>query len=120
MQNINTMALILMIILFLDSPSGGHAGLGNQGFSLAGTELNLNSNIDDYFWGNVTLAADDRRVVILAGIDVEEAFIQTTSLPYGFTFTGGRMFSDIGYLSISIPHVWDFADAPLVYTAMLG
>ena len=98
---------------------GGHAGLGNQGFSLAGTELNLNSNIDDYFWGNVTLAAHDQGGHS-AGIDVEEAFIQTTSLPYGFTFTGGRMFSDIGYLNNKHPHVWDFADAPLVYTAMLG
>ena len=98
---------------------GNEGGLGSQGFSAAGTELNFNSTINDQFFGNVTLAMHDHGGESV-GVDLEEAYVETTSLPYGFTVTGGRFFSDIGYLNNKHPHVWDFADAPLVYSAMLG
>ena len=51
---------------------------------------------------------------------VEEAFIQTTTLPYGITLKAGRFFSSIGYLNDQHAHTWDFVDNPLAYQAFLG
>jgi hypothetical protein len=53
-------------------------------------------------------------------VSVEEAFVQTTSLPWGFTAKGGRFFGGFGYLNAKHKHTWDFADAPLAYRAFLG
>jgi hypothetical protein len=94
------------------------AGLAPSGLSLGESELTASANVDDRFYGQLTVA--------LAALDsgtevnVEEAFIQTTALPAGFTLKAGRLFSDIGYLNSKHAHAWDFADQPLVYKALLG
>lgn len=94
---------------------GEETGPGERGFSLGESELNISANVDDLFYGNLTLA-----VAPEGGIEVEEAFLQTTALSNGLTLKAGRFFSDIGYLNNRHAHVWDFVDTPLVYRAMLG
>jgi hypothetical protein len=96
-------------------PTGTGIGPGQRGFSLAESELGVYANIDPYFYGglNYSLHPDDTA-------SVEEAFIQTIALSNGFTIKAGRFFSGIGYLNSQHSHVWDFADAPLVYQAFLG
>jgi hypothetical protein len=86
-----------------------------RGFSLAESELGIAANIDPMFYGAMAFAVhpDD-------SVTTEEAFIQTTSLPQGFTLKAGRWFSGIGYLNEQHAHAWDFVDAPLAYTAFLG
>ena len=93
----------------------GEAGLPSRGFSLGESEITLNSNIDPYFYGNLTasISGDD-------DISVEEAYIQTTALPGGITLKGGRFFSAIGYLNERHAHNWSFIDMPLPYRALLG
>ncbi len=88
---------------------------GVRGFSLGESELAINANVDDWLYGNLTasLAPD-------GGVEVEEAYLQTTTLPHGLTLKTGRFFSGIGYLNEQHSHVWDFVDPPLVYRAMLG
>ncbi len=95
--------------------SGGEIGPGNKGFNLGESELGVYANIDTHFYGglNLALAPDN-------SVGIEEAFVQTTSLPYGVTLKMGRFFSGIGYLNDQHPHTWDFADNPLVYQAFLG
>ncbi len=97
---------------------GAEAGLGNKGFALGESELTISSNIDDKFFGQLTLAfsgdADNTEV------SVEEAFFQTLGLGYGLTLKGGRFFSAIGYLNEQHAHAWDFADAPLIYRGLFG
>ena len=95
--------------------AGGGIGPGSRGFSLGESELGLYANVDDKFYGglNLALAPDN-------SIGVEEAFIQTTSLPYGATIKAGRFFSGIGYLNEQHAHAWDFVDNPLAYQAFLG
>jgi hypothetical protein len=94
---------------------GDEAGLPSRGFSLGESEITLNSNIDPYFFGNLTasISGDD-------DISVEEAYIQTTALPGGITLKGGRFFSAIGYLNERHAHNWSFIDMPLPYRALLG
>jgi hypothetical protein len=95
--------------------TGGEIGPGLRGLSLAESELGVYANIDHYFYGglNLALAPDN-------SVGVEEAFVQTTALPAGFTVKGGRFFSGIGYLNEQHAHTWDFVDNPLAYQAFLG
>ena len=95
--------------------AGGEVGPGLRGLSLAESELGIYSNIDHYFYGgiNFSMHADDT-------VSVEEAFVQTSALPYGLTVKGGRFFSGVGYLNEQHAHAWDFVDSPLAYQAFLG
>ena len=94
---------------------GDASSLGTQGFSLGESEVSLSANIDQALYGQVILSYPRE-----GGVDVEEGFIQTTSLPWGFTAKAGRFFSGIGYLNEQHQHAWDFLDAPLPYRAMLN
>lgn len=95
--------------------AGGEIGPGSKGFNLGESELGVYANVDPNFYGglNLSLASDNTA-------SVEEAFIQTTSLPYGITLKAGRYFSSIGYLNDQHAHTWDFVDNPLAYQAFLG
>jgi hypothetical protein len=94
---------------------GGEAGPVSRGFGLSESELGLSANIDQLFYGqaNFAISSDNE-------VSAEEAFVQTTALPAGFTIKGGRFFSGIGYLNEQHAHTWDFVDAPLAYQAFLG
>jgi hypothetical protein len=99
-------------------PVDGEIGPPAEGFSLGETELAISANVDDLFYGSVNLALEQSDSG--TDISVEEAWIQTLSLPGGFSVKAGRMLSDIGYQNSRHPHSWDFVDAPLPYEVMLG
>lgn len=86
-----------------------------RGFTLQETELTVAANIDPNFRGylNLALTPDNQ-------IELEEAYVQTLGLGGGLTVKGGRFLSGIGYNNEIHPHAWDFADAPLAYTAFVG
>ena len=94
---------------------GDETGPGVRGFSLGESEINFSATVDPYFFGNLTLALSPENEVA-----VEEAFLQTTSLPWGFTLRGGRFFSGIGYINEQHAHTWDFADQALPYRVFLN
>jgi hypothetical protein len=96
---------------------GNESDLLPAGLSLNETELAIESNIDDYFHGWASIALDNDNGD--TKVSVEEAYINTLTLPYGLTAKGGRFFSDVGYLNHVHAHAWDFADQPLVYRAFL-
>ena len=54
------------------------------------------------------------------GWNWKRPFFTTRSLPWGFQLKGGKFRSSIGRLNVQHPHVWDFADAPLVNRAFFG
>ncbi len=97
---------------------GGELGPGGSGFSLGESELNLNANVDPRFFANLTLAIEDEDGS--AEIAAEEAWIQTTALPYSLAAKGGRYFSKVGYLNGFHRHADDFVDRPLPYQAFFG
>ena len=98
---------------FIPPPSG--EGLGRRSFNLDESELTVASNVDPYFFGNVTAAIQGGN-----SIDIEEAYFKTLALNNGFTIKGGRFFSGTGYLNEIHSHNWDFVDQPLVYQVFLG
>ncbi len=96
----------------------GETGPGSAGFSLGEAEFNFNASIDSYFFGNLTLAVESEEGETEIGL--EEAWLQTTALPYGTTLTAGRFFSEAGYLNKFHRHADDFVDRPLPYQAFFG
>jgi len=97
------------------TPTLGEVGPGVRGFSLGESELAIAGNIDHHFRGTLiaTITPEDT-------IGVEEGYIQTLSLSYGFTVKAGRFFSAVGYLNQIHAHAWDFTDAPLANKVFLG
>jgi hypothetical protein len=96
-------------------PTLGEVAPGPRGFSLGESELNLSANIDPYFRGTGIFALTSENEV-----SVEEAHVQTLSLPSGFIVKAGRFFSGVGYLNSIHAHAWDFTDAPLANKVFLG
>jgi hypothetical protein len=99
-------------------PLGGEAGLASDGLSLGEIEINISANVDDKFtaWLTTPIVIEDGEV----GIEVEDAWIETLSLPAGLSLRMGRFPSNIGYLNTKHSHAWDFSDQPLVYKTFLG
>lgn len=97
---------------------GGEIGPGGSGFALGEAEINFKAAIDANFFGNLTLAVESEEGETEIGL--EEAWIQTTALPYGTTLTAGRFFSEAGYLNSFHRHADDFVDRPLPYQAFFG
>jgi hypothetical protein len=89
-----------------------------RGISLGESEVSFAANIDDKFYGQLTLSYDDEGDS--AHTSIEEAYIDTTALPAGFTLRAGRFFSDIGYLNSHHAHTDNFVDRPLAYQALLA
>jgi hypothetical protein len=96
-------------------PGGEELEPGPRGFGLGESELAVSANIDPYFYGSATVALTPDNEA-----EIEEAFVQTTSLGHGATVRFGRFFSGIGYLNEQHAHAWDFVDMPLAYLAFLG
>jgi len=96
-------------------PTLGEVAPPERGLSLGESELALAANVDQNFRGTgiFSIAPDNT-------IAVEEAYLNTLSLPQGFTLKAGRFFSAIGYLNEVHAHAWDFTDAPLANKAFLG
>ncbi len=99
-------------------PAGGEAGPLAQGLSMGESEIALSANIDDKFYGQLTLSVESEDGEDHIG--VEEAYIDTTALPAGLGVRAGRFYSDIGYLNSHHTHTDFFSVRPLVYQAFLG
>ncbi len=96
----------------------GEIGTGETGFSPGEVEINLKASVDTRFFGNATFAIVEEEGEV--ELEFEEAWVQTTALPAGFSAMGGRFFSEAGYLNDFHFHADDFVDRPLPYQAFYG
>ncbi|NQW61941.1 MAG: zinc-regulated TonB-dependent outer membrane receptor [Deltaproteobacteria bacterium] len=92
---------------------GGHDPAGN-GFTLQGLEWAVGSNIDPFF------RIDANIVFMLEAIEFEEGYATTTALPLGLQARAGQFLSRFGRANPVHLHAWNFADAPIAVTKMLG
>jgi TolA-binding protein len=90
-----------------------------RGFNARNTELAFDGAVDPYFQGfaNIVFLLDNDNQT---EVELEEAFLQTTNLPYNLQLKAGQFFADFGRLNPTHPHTWDFADTPLVNGLFLG
>ncbi|MCJ8301272.1 MAG: hypothetical protein MJH13_01035, partial [Shewanella sp.] len=89
-----------------------------EGFGLGHTEIAMSANIDDMFYGKLTAVIEMHDGETELGL--EEGFIQTLAMPWGFSIRAGRFLSDVGYLNNQHVHTDAFSDRPAAYRAFLG
>ncbi|MAC47329.1 hypothetical protein [Oceanospirillum beijerinckii] len=89
-----------------------------KGFGLGHTEITMDAPVDDLFYGRLTAVLEDHDGS--TEVSLEEAFVETTSLPYGLQAKAGRFLSNVGYLNGRHTHEDNFAERPAVYRALLG
>jgi hypothetical protein len=85
------------------------------GFTAQEVELAFSAIVDPYFKGEVYLTIPN-----LEGIEVEEAFVTTTSLPWNLQIKGGSFRGAFGRQNGQHLHVQDFTRRPLINAAFLG
>jgi hypothetical protein len=90
-----------------------------RGFSIQGGELTLDATVDPYFKGfaNIAYKLDENGET---GVELEEMYFLTTSLPKSLQLKGGQFLTDFGRQNALHPHAWGFVDQNLVIGRMFG
>ncbi|MEP6551090.1 MAG: hypothetical protein ABJB95_07895, partial [Gemmatimonadales bacterium] len=90
-----------------------------NGFSIPNVELTLDGAVDPYFKGfsNIVYKIDPGGGT---GVELEEAYVLTTSLPANLQLKVGQFFAEFGRQNNQHPHAWSFVDEPLVLNRMFG
>ncbi|MGQ0646383.1 MAG: hypothetical protein ACT4P7_02360 [Gemmatimonadaceae bacterium] len=90
-----------------------------RGFTIPNTELTLDGAVDPYFKGFANLVfklnAEGE-----TGVELEEAYALTTSLPANLQLKVGQFFTEFGRQNMQHPHSWSFVDQPLALNRMFG
>lgn len=97
---------------------GDHDPL-QRGFSLRNAELVLDGAVDPYFKGaaNLVFKLDRDNET---EVELEETYVQTTSLPGNFQAKAGQFFANFGRQNSQHPHQWAFVDDPIILARLLG
>src|SRR5438132_10487975 len=103
----------------LDHVEVGDHAPQQRGINARNIELAFDGAVDPYFEGfaNIVFKLDNDNET---EVEVEEAFLQTTSLPFNLQLKAGQFFAAFGRINAVHPHTWDFADTPLVNGLFLG
>jgi hypothetical protein len=101
-----------------DLEGGGHDPK-NRGFTIQNVELTYAGVVDPYLRGdaNVVLQIDPTGT---STVELEEAYLTTLDLPFHLQIKAGQFFGAFGRLNPTHPHTWDFVDAPVVNSRLLG
>lgn len=83
-----------------------HTTNDKANFDFRALELNVEAPVDPYAkaWGVITGSN--------GGVDVEEAVVETTALPWNLTVRGGRLFANFGRLAHFHDHELPVVDRP--------
>jgi hypothetical protein len=96
-------------------PAGDDPSVSREGFTLQEIEIAAQSAIDPYFEGAVFLTIPN-----LAGLEVEEAYLVTTSLPFNLQLKGGTFRSQFGRNNTMHLHMQYFTRRPLMTSLLFG
>ena len=83
-------------------------------------ELNVSASVDPFATAYAVLNASADAQSGEANIGVEEAALQTTSLPWNLQLKAGRFFGEFGKLSYIHDHELPFVNRPLVLDQYIG
>lgn len=98
---------------------GGHDPR-KRGFTLAQLELSAAGAVDPWFTAETHLLFFLDPIEGETSVELEEAFMTTTFLPYGFALEVGQSFTEFGVVNPTHPHVWDWMDQPIVLSRLFG
>jgi outer membrane murein-binding lipoprotein Lpp len=103
----------------VEALNGAHHDPSQRGFSLTSAEVTFEGAVDPYFQGLATLTL----VLEPSGetaVELEEAWLQTSSLPANLQLRAGQMFVNFGRQNTQHSHTWAFVDQPVTVTRLLG
>jgi hypothetical protein len=86
----------------------------NTGFNLQQVEMSIQKSVDPYF------RFDSFIVFGQFGVELEEAYATTLSLPANLQVRAGQFLTRFGRLNPTHPHAWDFVDQPFALGRMFG
>jgi hypothetical protein len=104
----------------LQTLQGGGHDPRKRGFTLQNVELSLLGAVDPYFTAEAHLIYFIDPLEGESVFELEEAFLTTTSLPYGLQFEAGQFFTEFGQTNPRHPHAWDWQDQPVINTRLFG
>lgn len=84
------------------------------GFTFQQLELSVSASVDPFFRFNANL------VFAEFGVEVEEAYATSTSLPWQLQLRAGQFLTPFGRQNQTHPHSWSFMDQPLVLGKFFG
>ena len=93
-------------------------GQREKGLQLGHSDVSASGPLGQALEARFTVAAHAHDGKVEA--ELEEAYVQTRTLPAGLQVRAGRFPSQIGYLNEQNPHADDFVERPLLYRASLG
>jgi hypothetical protein len=99
---------------FIIDQVGSYSRKDRGNFEFRSGEIWISASVDPFARGYAILNGTPN------GIEVEEAAIVTTSLPYNLTVKGGRFFADFGRLSKSHDHDLPFVNRPIALDEYVG
>ena len=86
----------------------------NNGFTLQQLELAASSAVDPYFrFDSFIVFKVPRPDGEAGGVEIEEVYATTTSLPANLQLRVGQFLTRFGRFNPTHPHTWDFVDQPL-------
>ena len=90
-----------------------------RGFTIPNTELTFDGAVDPYFKGfaNLVFKIDPEGET---GVELEEAYLLTSSLPANLQVKAGQFFTEFGRQNPLHPHSWAFVDQPLILNRLFG
>jgi hypothetical protein len=99
--------------------AGGHDPR-KRGVTLQNAELTLQGAVDPYFRTDLHLITFLDPIEGETVVELEEAFLTTTSLPDGFEIEAGQFFTEFGRINPRHNHEWDFLDTSIVNARFFG
>jgi hypothetical protein len=90
-----------------------------NGFTLQQLELSFSGAVDPYFTGetHVLFFIDPEGE---QGVELEEAFLTTQALPFGFQVEAGYFLTEFGLMNPVHAHAWRWMDQPVINTRLFG
>ncbi len=90
-----------------------------RGFTIQNVELTFAGVVDPYLRGDANIVLQINPLGE-STIELEEAYLTTLDLPFNLQVKAGQFFGAFGRLNATHPHTWDFVDAPVVNSRLLG
>lgn len=99
---------------FTEGLQAGNHDPKRRGFNLQQIEVGFEGAIEPY------ISLEAFAVFTLDGVELEEAFFKTLSLPAGLQLEGGLMFTEFGVHNTQHPHEWLWLDQPVIASRLMG
>ncbi|HVL51407.1 MAG TPA: hypothetical protein VM754_07925, partial [Actinomycetota bacterium] len=104
----------------LQTLQGGGHDPRKRGFTLQQAELSFTGAVDPYLYGEAHVLFSIDPIDGETISELEEAFMQTQTLPWGLQLEAGYFFTEFGLINPKHPHEWDWLDQPVINTRVFG